>query len=264
MRKKREAELHNRFFTEHTRGRLAKFYSITESSRKFYEEFLLRECRGKRILEYGCGLGSYAFFLAKKGSEVTGIDISKVAIEQAKAKAIEEDMVDKTTFLVMDAEATDFADESFDIICGTGILHHLDLNVAVKELARVLKPGGKAIFIEPLGYNPAINLYRAMTPNMRTPDEHPLLRKDLALTKCYFQKVETEFFHLLSLLAIPFRNTPKFHGLVRLLDKVDAMIFKLLPVVKLLAWTIVITVSQPKKDGEGRNGTLRSQEPRAW
>lgn len=116
-----------------------------------------------------------------------------------------------------------------------------------RNWGRVLKPGGKGIFIEPLGHNPAINLFRAMTPALRTPDEHPLLMKDLKLAKCYFQKVETEFFHLLSLLAILFRNTRGFHRLVRVLDKVDAMIFKFLPIAKLMAWTVAITVSQPKK-----------------
>lgn len=146
MRKKTEAKLHDKFYSEHTRERLSKFYSITQSSRQFYEKFLLKECRGKRVLEYGCGLSSYAFLLAKNGAEVTSIDISKVAIKQAQAKAMKEDVGDKTTFQVMDAEAMDFANESFDIVCGIGILHHLALNVAFKELGESSKARGKRDF----------------------------------------------------------------------------------------------------------------------
>jgi len=51
----------------------------------------------------------------------------------------------------MNAEELKFADDYFDIVCGGAILHHLDLNKALSEIARVLKPDGKAIFVEPLG-----------------------------------------------------------------------------------------------------------------
>src|SRR3546814_1101008 len=78
----------------------------------------------------------------------------------------------------MNAEAMTFPDDSFDLVFGSGIIHHLDIDRAFGEIARVLRPGGRAVFIEPLGLNPAIELYRRFTPSARTPDEHPLLRRD--------------------------------------------------------------------------------------
>ncbi len=177
-----------------TREPLSKFYTIVESSRNYYEKLLLSSnCRNKNMLEYGCGTGSYAFFLAEYGAKVIGIDISETGIKLAKERAKQE-MVENVQFLLMDAEAMEFEDNSFDIVCGTGILHHLHLHKALSELARVLNPTGKAIFIEPMGHNPMINLYRRFTPRFRVEDEHPLTVKDLSLMKEFFHKVDWEFF----------------------------------------------------------------------
>lgn len=247
-RKYKEQEFFNKSFGGYKRKSVSKFYSVAQSSRESYRRFLIAECEGKKVLEYGCGPGSSVVFLAKNGAQVIGIDISEVAIEQAKTKAIEEGVINKTAFLLMDAEKMSFPEKSFDIVCGSGILHHLDIDKAFKELGRMLKSNGKGIFIEPLGINPAINLFRAMTPSLRTQDEHPLLMKDIKLAKRYFKKVEIEFFHLFITLAVLFRNIRIFSRVVRVLDKVDALIFKLLPAMKPLAWMVVIRVSKPKKD----------------
>ena len=82
-----------------------------------------------------------------------------MAVEKARKKA-EHDTVTGVSFLVMDAESMKFEDKTFDVVYGSGILHHLNIDKAYRELARVLKPDGVAIFIEPLGHNPLINLYR--------------------------------------------------------------------------------------------------------
>ncbi|WP_428491963.1 hypothetical protein [Rhodopila sp.] len=59
---------------------------------------------------------------------------------------------------------------------GIGIIHHLDTRQASREVARVLRPDGNAVFWEPMGTNPIIGLYRMLTPNARTVDEHPLAK----------------------------------------------------------------------------------------
>lgn len=178
--KKTDKEHQKDFFDQHygldRRRSVSKFYVITSSSRGYYEKLLLsavlKLTNDINVLEYGCGKGSYAFFLAKYGVRVVGIDISEVGIRLAQERADCEGLKN-VKFLVMDAEEMEFENNSFDLVCGTGILHHLDLNKALKELVRVLKPEGKAIFVEPLGHNPIINLYRKLTPSLRTKDEHP-------------------------------------------------------------------------------------------
>ena len=166
----RELTAHNKYFSEHTRKSADKFYSIVHESRLLFERTLLSRCRGSHTLEYGCGTGRHSPFLARSGaSRVVGIDLSDVAIAKAREAAAREGL-HQTDYRVMNAEQLEFDNDSFDLICGTAILHHLDLDRAYQELARVLRPGGVAVFLEPLAHNPLINLYRRATPQLRTVD----------------------------------------------------------------------------------------------
>jgi SAM-dependent methyltransferase len=134
---------------------------------------------GKVVLDYGCGPGYLTKYLIENGAtHVTGIDVSEGEIEQARERARDDGLTDKSDFLVADAHATGFPDDSFDLIVGDSILHHLDLRVALEELRRILRPGGRAVFMEPMWHNPILRLGRALTPSARTPDEHPLTTAD--------------------------------------------------------------------------------------
>ena len=162
LRYQREKAYHNKAFSEGTRSAVGGFYSITQRSKEYYERYLESRSDGKHVLEYGCGQGSHSMFLAHGGAQVTGIDISEVAIEQSKQSARNEQLDEETDFQVMNAESLEFDDDTFDLICGTAILHHLDLEKAFSEVSRTLRPGGSAIFFEPLGHNPFINLFRSL------------------------------------------------------------------------------------------------------
>jgi SAM-dependent methyltransferase len=172
--------------------------------------------------------------------------LSDVAIDQAARRAAAEGLPD-ATFRVMNAEDLAFPDGNFDVICGSAILHHLDLRKAFAELARTLKADGKAVFVEPLGYNPLINLYRTLTPRMRTEDEHPLRAGDVALARRFFGRVETRFFTLQTLLAVPFRKTPLFGPMRKSLEAMDQALFRLVPPAGWLAWQFVLTLSMPRR-----------------
>ena len=233
----------NRDLAEYGAGR---FYAVTSAGRSCFRARLGGDLTGRRVLECGCGPGGYAFFLAHRGGRVTGIDISSEAIERAQAKAESLGARD-LSFRQMNVEALDFPDAEFDLICGNAILHHLELHRALSELARCLKPGGQAVFVEPLGHNPLINLYRRLTPQYRTPDEHPLLTSDIAMFRRHFESVETEFFHFFTLAAVPWRRMPGFAGLVRVLGALDQAMFAVLPFTKPWGWTCVITLSRPRR-----------------
>jgi SAM-dependent methyltransferase len=253
-RLERELQFHNQRFASGARGAdkpggfadAEKFYSVVERSRSHYGESIQEGCEGKRILEYGCGTGSHAFLLAKKGARVTGIDISDVAVEKARRQT-EAEQIKGLDFVVMNAEELTFEDNTFDLICGTAILHHLDLTKAFSELARTLKPGGRAVFVEPLGHNPVINLYRRLTPGIRTPDEHPLLMRDFKLARRWFDKVDIRCFHLFTLCAVPLRRRRSFGRLVQWLDEIDAGLFRAAPFLRRYAWATVVRLSLPAK-----------------
>lgn len=234
----REKEFHNEAFATNKRKSVKKYYKTTDRSKSFYRDKIHENVAGKKVLEYGCGPGSQAFFLAKAGARVTAIDISDVAIEQTKEEAKRQGV--EVECYVMDAEDLTFDDNSFDRVCGSGILHHLDLERCYPELKRVLNPGGSGIFFEPMGYNPVINLYRKMTPDLRTDDEHPLLNEDFELARTYFDKVTPHFFHLTSIAASFIPAASAQSALARPLNGLDSIIFKSLPFLKKYAWITVV------------------------
>lgn len=143
--------------------------------------------RGKRVLDYGCGRGDDALRLLDNGAaHVTGFDISDAEIEHARQAARAAGYEERTHFVVADAHATPFADDAFDVIRGNSILHHLELERALHELRRILAPGGRAVFVEPLAHNPLLRLGRALTPMARTEDEHPFTSADWETCKAVF------------------------------------------------------------------------------
>jgi len=242
----REQSFHDKRFAgnDSERKMARKYYSVYKHARNRYIEIISKYCEGKKLLEYGCGTGSGSEQWLKLGAILTGIDISPEGIRKATERIANTEY--NADYFVMNAESTEFQDGSFSIVVGSGIIHHLHLSSAYKELCRILKENGHAVFIEPLGHNPFINLYRALTPRMRTEDEHPLKLEGIRLLKQYFDNVEVEYFTLFTLLAVPFRDMRGFATLCGFLRSIDKAVF-LIPFMKRYAWTTIIHASNPRK-----------------
>lgn len=100
--------------------------------------------RGLKVLEIGCGLGTDGAQFARAGADYTGIDLTARSIELARKRFELSGL--KGEFRVADAEQLEFADETFDLVYSHGVLHHTpDTQAAVREVHRVLKPGGRAM-----------------------------------------------------------------------------------------------------------------------
>lgn len=227
-----------------------KWYSIVRASKNCREEWLKINCKGKKVLDYGCGNGEVSIKILGMGAaEVAGIDISEKSIELARIEAGKKGLDNLATFLEMDAENMRFESNSFDIVHITGVLHHLDLKRAYSEIARVLKPDGQAICAEPLIHNLLIQFYRKKTLHLRTKweAEHILHKKDIELASHYFQNIKIlGFFHLFSIAAVPFRYLPIFPFILSILEIFDRILLKL-PILKWQAWQIVFALSMPQK-----------------
>lgn len=234
-----ESEFFDKEYETGSRLKIGQVYSIIHGRNERYHDLIYQGIAGKRVLEYGCGTGSHSLEIAKRGGLVTGIDISEVGIQRA-AEAARLAGITGADYEVMDAENMTFAAGTFDLVIGEGILHHLDLDKSYREISRVLRPGGRAVFMEPLGHNVAMRLFRRFTPTMRTPDEHPLLKRDLVLAQDYFRRTELEYFHLTSFGALLFLKTPWFFPMVRAGDRMDRFLFRWIAPLRLQSWYTIM------------------------
>jgi SAM-dependent methyltransferase len=250
QRLERERAFHNQIFSSMERKQLSGFYAIAASSEENYCLEISKRFRNADVLEYGCGPHTYATVALKAGAKsVLGIDISDTAIEISRKKCTEamgaaSPLLDRVKFQRMNAEAMDVPDNSFDLVFGTAILHHLDLNRSFAEIRRVLRPGGQAVFLEPLGHNPLINWYRRRTPHLRTPDEHPFVTKDFDLMRTMFTRVDVNYFHLSSLSLVPFSKSEAMVKLAKYFDAIDRGIFRFFPPARKHAWSFVLVVTK--------------------
>lgn len=126
-----------------------RFYELVEAHRYAKEWHIpaaadFAGARGLKVLEIGCGLGTDGAQFAKAGADYTGVDLTEAAVELARQRFALFNL--PGTFQTADAEHLDFADDSFDLVYSHGVLHHTpDTAGAIREVHRVLRPGGRAI-----------------------------------------------------------------------------------------------------------------------
>ena len=238
----REKEFHNKLQLK-TKGRFENiFYKAIYNSNEDFFDFLRKNSLNSNILDYGCGVGnSLKKVIEFKPKKIIGIDISDISIQKAKKT------IDTRNFnvdlLVDNCEKTKFNDNTFDIVYGTGILHHLNIEICLQEIHRILKPGGKFLFIEPLGTNPLINFYRKLTPKSRSIDEHPLVEKDFNLIKNKFVNSKVKYYGFLTLIFFPTYFSPKNSFVFKMLRKFDQLLFNI-NFLKKLAWSVLISAEK--------------------
>jgi len=245
LRLEREREFHNNRYDGDgdPRAAIDRWYWAVDDVFQEQEARLMALAPGRDMLELGVADGSFSVLesgVAGLPRRFVGIDVSDGAVTHARERAAALGM-DRARFEVRDAEATGLEDASFDVVFGRGILHHLRLDGAYREVARLLRPGGVGLFVEPMGHNPALNWYRNRTPEMRTPDEHPLLMTDLAHARRHFARVDVRHAGLTTLAAVPLRETPVGQPLMRTLRGLDRLLFTV-PLLRRQAWFVLMTL----------------------
>ncbi len=199
-----------RLFHDEQAARRARSFRRPEAYRFADEDYLdheswlrpamaaLGDLRGRQVLDCGCGHGMAAVVLARRGAIVTAVDLSPGYVAETRQRAAVNGVA--VAAVAADAHALPFAAASFDRIWGHAILHHLDLARAAVEVHRVLKPGGLAVFCEPWGENPLLELARRYLPyphKDRTPEERPLRRPQLQQLRHHFAEVHATGYQLL-------------------------------------------------------------------
>jgi ubiquinone/menaquinone biosynthesis C-methylase UbiE len=111
---------------------------------------------GMTVLELGCGIGSFTRELARSGADVVAIDVSPELLEIAKANC----SASNVRYEIQNAYALNYSEDVFDSVVGSSVLHHLEIEEALRDVYRVLKPSGTIYFTEPNMLNPQIAIQK--------------------------------------------------------------------------------------------------------
>jgi ubiquinone/menaquinone biosynthesis C-methylase UbiE len=199
----------------------------------------LGDVRGLRVLDFGCGHGMAAVVLARRGAHVTALDLSPGYLAEAGRRAAANGV--SLELVQADGQRLPFADASFDRIWGNAVLHHLDVAIAGRELLRVLRPGGVAVFCEPWGENPLLRWARRRLPyrgKERTPDEEPLRARQVRLLEHIFPVVNVHGYQLVSMARRVLRSGRLTAGL----ERFDTALLRCWPGLQRFCRYVVLTL----------------------
>jgi ubiquinone/menaquinone biosynthesis C-methylase UbiE len=171
---------------------------------------------GSYVLDLGCFTGNYlSLWIAENCTDYTGIDLSEQAIAVLNTKLHVHGLTHAHVY-AQDFLANSYPDDYFDLVYAYSVLHHFkDLNVMLKELHRVLKPGGIVISVDPLMTEPLNRVARMLYRPMQTDREweFPFTYSTFRLLQHYFEIANIQGFMGMSKLGFPFQLIP---GLDRL------------------------------------------------
>ncbi|MBI4178666.1 class I SAM-dependent methyltransferase [bacterium] len=199
---------------------------------------ILGDIRGKKILEIGCGTGRQAVWFARRGAEVTAVDISEEALKSLRNQAAAENLPG-IQILQMDAEHLQFPNDSFDVVYVNSVMMHLRHAAAFREFARVTKRGGQVVILEPMADNPVLILYR-MAVSRWTPLRATFVTtRALDEARAHFSTLSRREFYFLALLAFPLGKL--FHVWTPLdwISRIDDAILRILPGLGRFFWVSV-------------------------
>lgn len=199
----------------------------TQAGQKRYDykfNLLKKLCNlkpGARILEIGCGDGEFTKRLIRLDMDIIATDITPRVISRAE----KENKSKKVKFHVANAERLNFKANSFDLVCGVSILHHLNLEKTISEIERVLKKGGYLFFTEPNLLNPQVFLGLNI-PFLRkrmefSPSERAFYRWDIEkkFNSAGFRNVEVNNYDFLH-PNTPYKLIPFVKNLSDILEKI--------------------------------------------
>ena len=233
-------------------GSSNNIYDLLLQSAHLHFEKLVRDNVSENpsgvMLDFGCGIGSPTVHLIPAGWSLIGIDISKESINIAQSQGAA--ITQEPEYLVMDGEAMSFSKNKFDLIVDYGSFSSLNMDLAIPELVRVLKPGGSLIAIETLGHNLLFNCKRkwnVFRGNRTTwAADHIMKKTEWRKLSAHFETVHIDYFGLTSLILVPLiRFLPHKIKIIsaNFFSTIDQQIFKV-QMLKPLAFQRVVQLTR--------------------
>jgi 2-polyprenyl-3-methyl-5-hydroxy-6-metoxy-1,4-benzoquinol methylase len=217
---------HGQFLAEHGAGEIWNWESAAGKLRWARRVKMLSEHLkpGMSVLELGCGAGYFTRELARSGADIVAIDVSPELLEIAKLNS----SAPNVRYEVQNAYHLSYADAAFDSVVGSSVLHHLEIEQALREIYRVLRPGGTMFFTEPNMLNPQIAIQKNVPWVKRklgdSPDETAFFRWSLRgfLEKTGYRNVRVDPFDFLH-PKIPARLVNRMEPVGRLFERVPVL-----------------------------------------
>lgn len=189
------------------------------------------------VLELGCGTGYFTSELVRSGAEIVAIDVSPDLLQLARAQH----SAPNVRYELQNAYAMSYPDASFHSVVGSSVLHHLEIQPALREIHRVLKPSGTIVFTEPNMLNPQIAVQKNVPWIKRklgdSPDETAFFRWPLrrSLEENGFREIRIEPFDFLHPAL-----APRFIGPVQAINR----FLEKMPVISEFAGSLYIRASK--------------------
>jgi SAM-dependent methyltransferase len=217
---------HGRFLAEHGAGEIWNWESPAGKLRWARRVKMLSGHLGigMRVLELGCGTGYFTREMARSGADIVAIDISPELLEIARANC----SAPNVRYEIQNAYELSYPDAVFDSVVGSSVLHHLEVEEALRKIYRVLKPGGTIYFTEPNMLNPQIAIQKNVPWIKRklgdSPDETAFFRWPLRrlLEQTGYREVRIDPFDFLHpKTPVPLVN--RLNALGRFLENVPVL-----------------------------------------
>jgi SAM-dependent methyltransferase len=217
---------HGRFLAEHGAGEIWNWESPAGKLRWGRRVKMLSGHLGigMRVLELGCGTGYFTREMARSGADIVAIDISPELLEIARANC----SAPNVRYEIQNAYELSYPDAVFDSVVGSSVLHHLEVEEALRKIYRVLKPGGTIYFTEPNMLNPQIAIQKNVPWIKRklgdSPDETAFFRWPLRrlLEQTGYREVRIDPFDFLHpKTPVPLVN--RLNALGRFLENVPVL-----------------------------------------
>ena len=234
------------------RQKFSYIYNVPNSQRESddFNALVAESALENAVLEVGCGTGwNCSRFLELGAAEVDGVDISPELLAEARAKHGNPNV----RFYEHDIHQP--FERSFDLVVGRAILHHVDYQRVLSTIyEHNLNPGGRMLFMEPLGSGLLMRLYWAVSGEFHTPDERPFFRRDINWLKQQFPGFRLRSYNLISLpiaaLSMFVSREPN-NALTRWADRADQWIAHRLPWTKPWGRSAIFEIVKPAVGGAG-------------